>query len=110
MAERVARLADDRDEILNNLPTVESVFSLTKTEVTENTDVFARSGEFVKSLSGTTPNFKRRVTNELKKYNRSNDHEAESKQIDDQTAVNETDPSVFIPQPNPQKTLLPSLG
>ena len=105
MAERVARLADDRDEILNNLPTVESVFSLTKTEVTENTDVFARSGEFVKSLSGTTPNFKRRVTNELKKYNRSNDHEAESKQIDDQTAVNGYDTFGVIAPPHSLESL-----
>ncbi len=84
MAERIAKYAGD-DEV----PTIETVFTLSKTEISngEYGDPFARSGEFAKSLGGTTPNFKRRVTNELKKYNRSADGTVSSKQIEDETQI-----------------------
>lgn len=79
--DRVARHVGDEED----LPTIEHVFTVTKTEVPngEVTDAFAQPGNFVKSLSGTNPNFKRKVTNELKKYNRSADGTVGSKQIDD---------------------------
>ncbi len=84
MADRVARYAGD-----DVIPIIETVTTLTKTEVSngEYSDAFARPGEFAKSLSGTTPTFKRRVTNELKKYNQSADGSVSSKQIDDNIEI-----------------------
>lgn len=79
---RVAKLDESPD-----LPEISHIYKITTIEKTDNTDVFAKDGEFVKSLSGTTPNFKRRVTNELKKYNRSADTKTESKQITDESVV-----------------------
>lgn len=83
---RVARAVED-DELIK---TIDRVYTLGKQEVSngEYTDAFARPGTFVKSLSGTTPNFKRKVTTELKKYHQSADGSVESKQIIDETQVN----------------------
>lgn len=70
------------------LPVIEHVSFAKTREVSEAAeDPFAQPGAFAKSLSGTSANFKRRVTNELKKYNRSADGSVESKQIDDSTEV-----------------------
>jgi PBSX family phage portal protein len=81
MAERVAKFAGD-DEI----PTIEHVYTVSKQVVDngEYADAFSKPAQFAKSLGGTTPNFKRKVTNELKKYNRSADGTVESKQITDE--------------------------
>lgn len=80
---RVARAVDD-----DKTPTIDYVYHLNKTEVkSEDSDPFARTGVEVKSLAGTNANFKRRVTNDLKKYNRSADGKTQSKQIDDTTTV-----------------------
>jgi PBSX family phage portal protein len=95
MAERLVRMADDNEGIETPVedefvvPTIESIHTLSKSEVDNGvySDAFARQGDFVKSLSGTTPNFKRKVTNELKKYNRSADGKTESKRIDDSQEV-----------------------
>src|SRR5690349_13867386 len=101
--QRVARMAETYDEIMANLPTVETVYHLTRKEVPVTTDPFARDGEFVKSLGGTTPNLKRRVTNELKKYNRSADHNTESKQIEELDVVTGYDAfGVVEPKTNPE--------
>lgn len=85
--QRIARQAETYDEILDNLPEINEILHLTKTEVKGSSDPFAQTAEFAKSLAGTTPNFKRRVTNELKKYNRSADRKTESKQIDEADVV-----------------------
>lgn len=81
MAERVAKMVEDE-----NLPTIERVHFLTITEVREeSTDPFSQPGHVIKNLRGTTPNFKRKVGNELKKYQRGDG--AETKQIEDITEV-----------------------
>lgn len=54
----------------------------TKT-TTEQNDDFSKSAEDLKVLSGTDAVFKRRVTNELKKFNRSRDGQTDSKQINE---------------------------
>lgn len=84
MADRVVRFADEDEKDRQ----VDDVFFVRKEEVSDETkDPFSRSGEWVKSLSGTTSNFKRKVTNELKKYNKSADGKTESKQIYDEREV-----------------------
>jgi len=76
-----ARAVDD-DE--NELPVIESVYHVTYEGSTSDVvDPFAQKGEVIKALKGTTPTFKRKVTSELKKYNRSADRSVESKQIDE---------------------------
>lgn len=103
MTERVARMAEPDDEKyeLYERPTIESVTTLTKKVVKDsNNDVFAQDGEFVKTLKGSTPAFKRRVTNELKKYNRSADKETESKQIEDSAVVDGYDAFGVIMPPH----------
>jgi PBSX family phage portal protein len=85
MADRVARAVTDEEE---KLPVIENVYTLGKTEVVEEpADPFAAPAQVVKSLAGTTPAFKRRVTNELKKYNQSADGSVKSKQIEDEVQV-----------------------
>jgi PBSX family phage portal protein len=85
VADRIARAVDSADE---ELPSIDKVFKLSKTVVVEETpDPFAQPGAVVKSLSGTTPAFKRKVTNELKKYNRSADGTVSSKQIVDDNEI-----------------------
>lgn len=80
MADRARVVVDDED----NLPTIDHVYTLSKKEVTEvESDPFAQSATVVKSLSGTNATFKRKVTNELKKVNRSADGTLSSKQIED---------------------------
>lgn len=85
MSERVAKAVDDDDSDR----TIERVFVLNKAVVKEDSasDPFAQSGQIVKGLGGTTPTFKRRVTNEIKKYNRSADGKTESKQLEDVAEV-----------------------
>lgn len=52
----------------DELPVVEQVYYLQHGEKEEvSTDVFAKDGEFVKSLSGVSSNSKRRITNKLNK-------------------------------------------
>lgn len=85
MAERIVRAVDAAED---ELPTIDTVFKLGKTEVVEESfDPFAQPGHVVKSLAGTTPAFKRRVTNELKKFNQSADGSVKSKQIEDEVQV-----------------------
>lgn len=77
--ERVVRLAEDDD-----LPEVSGVFHLSLSTETNLNDPFSEPAKsLVKQLSGTSSNFKRKVTNELKKYNRSADGTVDSKQITD---------------------------
>lgn len=95
--ERVARL----DESPDGPQEVSYVFTLKKQEVTEKSaDPFAQSGDYAKSLSGTNPNFKRKITNELKKYNRSADGKTESKQIDDTTEISGYDAFGVVTPPH----------
>ena len=61
-------------------PVIEKVVGLNKHVISENTDTFAKPADEVKSFSGTSPVFKRRVTNEIKKYQRGVDG-AETKTI-----------------------------
>lgn len=83
---RVATFVEDSD---STDVTIDSVFTIVKHEVHNGvaTDPFAQTGEAVKQISGTTPNLKRKITNELKKYNRSADRETESKQITETTEI-----------------------
>lgn len=81
MTERIARMAETED-----LPTIDSVIKLNLiTLKEEQRDPFAMKSEEVRAVSGTSPNFKRKVTNDLKKYNRSADRTLSSKQIDENT-------------------------
>lgn len=78
MADRKVRPVSDDD---NEVPVVDSVRWLSKTTVSDgNNDNFAKPAEELKAYRGTDAVFKRRVTNELKKYHRGQDG-AESKQI-----------------------------
>lgn len=80
---RIARAVDEED-----VPTIDHVFTLNKVDVSNaEPDPFSKTGVEVKSFSGTNANFKRRVTNEMKKYNRSADGKTESKQIEDTTEI-----------------------
>jgi len=82
---RIARMAEDED---SSLPVIENIFHATYDAPRRNVaDPFEASGEIIKSLGGTTSNFKRKVTNELKKYHRSADHQVSSKQVDDASEV-----------------------
>jgi PBSX family phage portal protein len=82
---RIVRAVTDKDE---ELPVIDKVYTLSKTDVVEEpSDPFRAPAQVVKSLAGTTPAFKRRVTNELKKYNQSADGSVKSKQIEDEVAV-----------------------
>lgn len=78
---RVARAVDD-DEY--ELPTIDRIYHVARKEVKSETDPFKKSGDEVKALNGVHPNLKRRVTTELKKYNRSADGNVESKQLTDE--------------------------
>lgn len=101
--QRVARMAETYDELVANLPTVDNVYHITRTETAIVTDDFAREAEFAKSLGGVNPNLKRRVTNELRKYNRSADRNVESKQIDEAAIITGYDAfGVVEPPSNPQ--------
>lgn len=74
--ERVAKMADDDDTFI-----IDSVRTLrTKVLEQENSDTFAKPAEELKKYSGTDAVFKRRVTNEIKKFQRGADG-TESKQI-----------------------------
>jgi PBSX family phage portal protein len=85
LSKRVVTAVEDADESR----TIERVFTLSKKEVStaDQTDAFAQPATFAKSLSGTNANFKRKVTTELKKYNRSADGTVESKQLEDNPTV-----------------------
>ncbi len=65
------------------VPEIDGVRFLNKKVETQSTDPFAKPAEEVKSLSGTSPVFKRRVTNQISKYRRG--LEAESKVIHEDT-------------------------
>lgn len=84
--QRIARAVEESENWLDNVPTIEQVYHLTHQTVKKNTDPFAKDAEFAKSLGGVNPNLKRRVTNEIKKYNRSVDG-MESKQIDENEVI-----------------------
>lgn len=95
---RIARAVDD-DE--SDIQTIEHVYHINLVEnKEESTDPFAREAEWAKSLSGTTANFKRKVSTELRKYNRSADHSTESKQIDDSTEITGYDAFGVITPPH----------
>ena len=66
----------------------------------EDTDPFSKSAEEAKGMDGLTPVFKRKVTNELKKFQRNVDNSSGSKQLDlaDVTAYNAFE--VIIPPYN----------
>lgn len=96
MAERIARMAEEE-----NLPSIDYVYSLNKVEVSDaNQDPFAVSGEVVKTYRGVSPNLKRRVTNELKKYNKSADGQTGSKQITEEDAVTGYDAFEVVTPPH----------
>jgi PBSX family phage portal protein len=64
MADRVVRPADEE----NTLPEITHVSTVTVRDEVVNTDRFAKSAEDLRAVSGTTPAFKRRTTNEIKKF------------------------------------------
>lgn len=97
----VRAVSDDEEQKI----TIETVHTLSKTVVTEITDPFQRDGEFVKSLGGVQSNVKRRVTNELKKYNRSADKKTESKQIDSEGVITGYDAFGVVTPPHSLETL-----
>lgn len=79
---RVARKAEDETEVI-----IESVRVLSKrTEVMDNGDQFAKPAEELKQLDGNSPVIKRRMTNEIKKFQRGQDG-AESKQIQEKDFI-----------------------
>lgn len=81
MTEHRMRPAEN-DEIDNEIDTVHFI---TKNVVREEIpDDFARPAEDLKGLAGTDAVFKRRVTNQIKKYQRGQDG-TESKQVQDKT-------------------------
>jgi PBSX family phage portal protein len=98
MVERIAKMAEQDD-----IPVIDSVYGLNKIELAKTiTDPFAMSAEETKSLAGTQPNFKRKVTNELKKYNRGVDGTS-SRQIDDEREISGYDAfKVVSPPYNPE--------
>lgn len=80
----IVAVDDDHDAY----PVIDTVKTLHKREVSNSEpDPFAQPAGVVKSLAGTNANFKRRVTNEIKKYNRSADGSVSSRQIEDVTEV-----------------------
>ena len=80
MTARLVKSVDDEEEV--NLPVVNSLGVL-RTTTTESTyrDPFSVDAAEVKKFTGTDAVFKRRVTNDLKKYRRGDG--AESKQVED---------------------------
>jgi PBSX family phage portal protein len=73
---RIAKLAEDEE-----LPVIEYVKTLGTRVISEgNSDPFSKSAEEIKTYSGTDAVFKRRVSNQIKKYQRGID-DAETKQI-----------------------------
>lgn len=88
-----------------NLPTVDFAYHLNLIEAkSEIKDPFAQGDGFVKSLSGTSPNFKRKVTNEIKKHH----HGAsgvESKQLHDLDVVTGYDVFGVVAPPHNLETL-----
>lgn len=68
------------------LPVIDHVRTISKVAVHENADPFSRPAEELKSLSGTDAVFKRRVSNEIKKFHRGQDG-AESKQIQEKEFI-----------------------
>lgn len=102
---RIARMAESQDEVNDNLPTIERVYTITVTDAKEVVvDPFAKKGEAIRSLEGTTPTFKRRVTNEIKKFHRSADGEVESKQLDDQSEITGYDAFGVVTPPHSLET------
>lgn len=71
-------------DVTYTIPVIDEVFHLDLKQNIVNNDPFAKGAEEVKTLDGVNPNFKRRVTNELRKYNRSADKSTESKQLTDE--------------------------
>lgn len=103
MVEHTARAVGEEEE---ELPVIEQIFTLKKTEITEGSaDPFAQSGQFVKSLSGTTPSFKRKVTNELRKVNRSADGTVGSKQVDETADITGYDAFGVVTPPHSLEAL-----
>jgi PBSX family phage portal protein len=73
---------DENEKIMEKYPTIEKIFTTsTETVTAPSQDDFSKS--VTTSLSGTKKGFKRKITNDLKKYNRSSDGDVESKQIED---------------------------
>lgn len=87
----------------DNLPVIDTVFHVDKVEVAKAiTDPFAMSAQEAKGLSGTQPNFKRKVTTELRKYNRGTSG-ATSKQIEEENEISGYDAfQVVSPPYNPE--------
>jgi len=71
MPERRVRAAED---VLDNLPEIDYVGRVQLTsKPTEEFDPFAKKATEIKALSGTTPAFKRKVANQLKKFRQGED-------------------------------------
>lgn len=83
MADRVVKYAEE-DAV--DMPVIEHISILNKKTVTEHGDEFSKPAQELKSLPGTGPVFKRRVTNEIKKFHRGIDG-AESKQIQEKEFI-----------------------
>lgn len=83
---RVARM-DDEDESLPVIDGINYVRVVTQKHPSI-VDPFAQAGDELKEIRNTSSNFKRKVTNEIKKFHRGTDHQAGSKRIEDHDVVN----------------------
>lgn len=80
MTERHVTPVEDDDD-----PVIDNVHYITKRVVREeNPDEFAKAANDLRALKGTSPAFKRRVSNRIKKFQRGADG-TESKQINEKT-------------------------
>ncbi len=85
MAERTSYIVEPEVEE-NDIPEITSIGFLKHKEETDYPDSFNKPVEEINQLAGTSPVFKRNVTNTLKKFQRGADGPA-SKQIHEQTFV-----------------------
>lgn len=85
MADRSVTVASDDS---SDLPEITGVRTLGKRNLTDaDSDVFSSRIEDSKVLKGVGPNFKRKVTTELRKYRRGTEGQAESKAINEETFI-----------------------
>jgi PBSX family phage portal protein len=83
MVERNVRVAEDDDR---EVPVVDGIRHLSLNVKSENTDDFSKPAEELKSLTGTDAVFKRRVSAQIKKFQRGQDGAA-SKRVDEKTFI-----------------------
>src|SRR6476469_6840506 len=94
MSERMAKMAEEPE-----VPTVDGVKSpVVKSGAAGYEDRFSKNAEELKAFEGTSPNFKRRVSNQIRKLYRGTDG-AESKQIQENQFISGYD-AFDVVEPN----------